>query len=200
MKKTLGVLLFPQFELLDVMGPLEMFGQLKKEIDICLLSEKKGLIPSVQGVAVESSTDFHTIPHLDLLLVPGGAGTRNEIQNIKLLDFIRDIFPKIPMILSVCTGAALLAKAGVLDHHRATTNKLAFDWVAAQGPKTTWVRKARWVDDGKIISSSGVSAGMDMSLYVIQKLYGDETAQRVAHFAEYMWNNNSHHDPFADQL
>lgn len=196
MKKKLGVLLFNDFELLDVMGPLQMFGQLNNLIEPCMLSEHSGLIRSVQNIVVETTLDFNNTPKLDILLVPGGFGTRREIHNTKLLNFIRTVFEFTPLILSVCTGSALLAKSGVLDNYRATTNKLAFDWVIEQGPRTKWVRQARWVDDDKVITSSGISAGIDMSLYVIQKLYGVETAQKVADFAEYVWNSDSTNDPF----
>ena len=91
----------------------------------------------------------------------------------------------------------MLAKAGLLDGKRATTNKLAFDWVASQGPKVDWQRKARWVEDGKFITSSGVSAGTDMALALIARLCGIDQAREAAHWAEYVWNEDSRDDPFA---
>jgi len=99
--------------------------------------------------------------------------------------------------LSVCTGSALLAKAGVLDGRRATTNKAAFSWVADQGPRVAWVKEARWVEDGSFITSSGVSAGMDMALGAIALMHSQKTAEQVAQWCEYSWHQNKDYDPFA---
>ncbi len=101
------------------------------------------------------------------------------------------------IVTSVCTGAALLAKAGLLDGRRATTNKRSFKWVADQGPKVAWVKEARWVDDGKFSTSSGVSAGIDMALSVIARIADAETAARIAVQMEYEWHRDAGWDPFA---
>ena len=98
---------------------------------------------------------------------------------------------------SVCTGSALLAKAGVLDGLRATSNKLAFAWAASQSQKVQWQQQARWVEDGKVFTSSGVSAGIDMALAVIAKLVSQQAAEEAANFAEYSWQRNANWDPFA---
>jgi transcriptional regulator GlxA family with amidase domain len=99
--------------------------------------------------------------------------------------------------MSVCTGSALFARAGVLDGRRATTNKMSFQWVADQGPEVHWVKEARWVEDGKLATSSGVSAGMDMALAVIARLYGEQVSNNVAIAAEYDWHRDAGWDPFA---
>ncbi len=112
------------------------------------------------------------------------------------MQWIAERATTVELILSVCTGAALLATAGVLNQRRATTNKRAFDWVCAQNNQVTWVKKARWVEDGNIITAAGISAGIDMSLYTIGRLFGAELRQKVAHRAEYISNNNSDYDPF----
>jgi transcriptional regulator GlxA family with amidase domain len=195
--KTLGVVIYPQFELLDVFGPLEMFGQLPDRIRIVMIAEKKGPVKSAQGPSVLADTDFKHAPHIDYLFVPGGMGSRSEVNNTALLNWIKQVSSTSELTISVCTGAALLAKAGVLNHHKATTNKMAFDWVMQQGPEVNWVRSARWVDDGKFITSSGVAAGIDMSLHVIDRLYGESESRKVAHDTEYVWNDNPAHDEFA---
>jgi transcriptional regulator GlxA family with amidase domain len=100
-------------------------------------------------------------------------------------------------VASVCTGSALLAKAGVLDGLSATSNKRAFGWVASQGPKVRWIARARWVEDGKFFTSSGVSAGMDMALGLIARLLDKETSIEVAQRAEYEWHQDKEWDPFA---
>ncbi|MDF1684229.1 MAG: DJ-1/PfpI family protein [Legionellaceae bacterium] len=183
--KTLGVLLFDGFEVLDVFGPLEMFGQLPRDIKTVLISEHQGLIKSAQGQQVMSDFDFKHAPDLDVLLIPGGMGTRSEVYNQSLIAWIKSQSTQVELTLSVCTGAALLAKAGVLDGRRATTNILAFDWVAEQGGSVDWVKDVRWVDDGNVITSAGVSAGMDMSLYVIERLFSTAIRDDVARLTEY---------------
>lgn len=195
--KTLGLILFHDFETLDVAGPLEMFGCLPDEIKIILIAEKKAPIQSFQGQFLLAETDFGHAPPLDIILVPGGMGTRTEVNNQNLLSFIRDRSQQAELILSVCTGAALLAKAGILDNKRATSNKRALDWVISQGPKTLWEKKARWVEDGNIITSSGVAAGIDMSLFVIAKLYGEKTRDAVSNLTEYVPNVNPVEDVFS---
>lgn len=194
--KTLGIVLFPGFETLDVFGPLEMFGMLTEEINIVLISEHKGLIKSAQNQETQTTHSWSDAPHLHYLLVPGGIGTRTEINNAPLINWIKNRSATADLTLSVCTGAALLAKAGVLDGHKATTNKLAFNWVMRQGPKVDWIKTARWVDDGKIITSSGISAGIDMSLYVISRLFGEETRDKIAQKAEYILSIDPSNDPF----
>ncbi|MBA3662276.1 MAG: DJ-1/PfpI family protein [Gammaproteobacteria bacterium] len=193
----MGVLLFSNFESLDVFGPVEMFGSLPERFKIIFIAEKKGLVKSAQNVLVKADFAFKNTPRLDILLIPGGIGTRKEVRNKNLLKWINATSNKTKLILSVCTGSALLAKAHILDYHHATSNKLAFDWVKLQGPNVQWIRKARWVEDGKIITSSGVAAGMDMSLYVIKKLYGEKISNEVIKNTEYIWNNNPNNDVFA---
>jgi transcriptional regulator GlxA family with amidase domain len=194
--KTMGVLLFPNFETLDVFGPVEMFGMLTNEIHIILISEQKGLVQSTQGQKVQTDFSCHNAPHLDYLLIPGGIGTRTEVYNDYLIEWIKNRSATSDITLSVCTGAALLAKAGILNGRKATTNKLAFDWVMEQGPQVQWIKKARWVDEGTVITSSGISAGIDMSLYLISRLFGESKRNEIAKKAEYTLNKDPSHDPF----
>ena len=126
-----------------------------------------------------------------------GAGTRKEIHNPNLPGWLRTRSEECDFVASVCTGSALLAVAGVLDGRRATTNKRVFDWVASCGDRVEWQRRARWVEDGKFFTSSGVSAGMDMALALIEKIRGREAADEAALRAEFEWNRDSARDPFA---
>lgn len=194
--KTLGIILFPEFETLDVFGPLEMFGMLPEHIKIVLISQHKGLVKSVQGQEIQTDYSWDDAPHLHYLLVPGGMGTRTEVYNTSLLGWIKNRSAEADLTLSVCTGAALLAKAGVLDGHKATSNKLAFSWVMNQGPQVNWIKEARWVHDGSLITSSGISAGIDMSLYVISLLFGEAKRDEIAKRAEYVLNIDPSKDPF----
>ncbi len=196
--KTVGALLFPGFELLDVFGPLEMFGALPDDYRIAMIAEHAGAIESKQGPKAIAEFAFADATPCDLLLVPGGLGTRREVENQTLIEWLRQRAEASPLVATVCTGAALLARTGLLDQRKATTSKAAFRWVMTQGPHVLWQRKARWVVDGKYFTSSGVSAGMDMALDLIAHLSGPEQAQQAATYAEYRWSRDPDYDPFSD--
>lgn len=193
---SLGVLLYEGFELLDVFGPVEMFAYVP-QIKIHMIAEKAGDVDSGQGVKVKAEYGLDDAPKLDLLMVPGGFGTLKELNNPVLLDWIKERSAQAKITTSVCSGSALLAKAGVLDGKRATSNKQFFDIATSQSDKVDWVWEARWVDDGNVITSSGVSAGIDMALHLIERLYGTEVAEGIAIGTEYVWQRDGSHDPFA---
>ena len=197
--KTIGVVLFPSFETLDVYGPVQMLGKLP-DYKVVFVAQTAGPVRSSQGVEAVASYSFDNAPQLNILLVPGGKGTREEVNNEALLDFLCRQDQGTELTTSVCTGAALLAKAGILNGRRATTNKMAFKWATSQSDKVVWVGKARWVVDGKYVTSSGVSAGTDMALALVEKLYGREAALKRARSAEYQWNDDPDNDPFAVEL
>ena len=196
-KRSIGVLLFEGFELLDVFGPLEMFGMAAEDFEIRLIAERGGVVASRQGPKSVIDDQLSAAPAIDVLFVPGGTGTRREVDNPVLLEWLKERSQQAELVSSVCTGSALLAKAGVLDGVRATTNKMAFAWAASQSEKVQWQKQARWVEDGKFFTSSGVSAGIDMSLAVIAKLVSQQAAEQAANFAEYDWHRDSSWDPFA---
>lgn len=193
----LGMLVFDDFQLLDVFGPLEMFWGVRDQLRIVMLGERAGPIASSAGPAVVVDTTFAAAPKFDILMIPGGGGTRREVNNTPLIEAVRSLAQATPHVASVCTGAAILARTGMLDGVRATTNKRAFKWATGQGPNVQWVRQARWVEDGKYFTSSGISAGTDMALALIARLFGTERAQSVADGAEYIWNSDPTNDPFA---
>jgi transcriptional regulator GlxA family with amidase domain len=190
-------LLYPGFELLDTFGPLEMFGNMPGVIDIVTVAERKGAVRSGQGPSALADYGFGDCPHLDLLLIPGGEGTRTEVNNPVMIDWLRRRVPEIDTVMTVCSGTALLARTGLLDGKRATTNKMFFHEVAESGPGVAWVREARWVEDGKFATSSGVSAGIDMALAVIAKLIGPQVSDNLAVATEYDWHRDASWDPFA---
>jgi transcriptional regulator GlxA family with amidase domain len=192
-----GAVVFEGFELLDLFGPLEMFGMLKEKVSISIVAEKPGSVRSIQGPAVVADTALGGPETFDILLVPGGMGTRREVDNAAFIEALRLHCDRAFYVSSVCTGSALLARAGVLDGRKATSNKFSFKWVTSQGPRVEWVPKARWVEDGKFFTSSGVSAGMDMALGLIAHVFDRETSLRVAAWAEYTWHEDKDWDPFA---
>ena len=197
--RTFGAVLFEGFELLDVFGPLEAWGMLANmsQCKITTVAEHSGAVTSAQGPKAIAEFGFNDCPHLDLILIPGGIGTRKEISNQALLDWVKARAEKAEVVTTVCTGTAILAHTGLLDGRRATTNKRAFKWVAEQSAKVNWVREARWVEDGKFATSSGVSAGIDMALAVMARLYGAQTAEAIAIAMEYEWHRDANWDPFA---
>ncbi len=195
--RSVGALIFPGFELLDLFGPLEMFGLLKDDFDLKLVAETPGPVESNQQVQAQPDVMIQEADDFDVLLIPGGMGTRRVVNNLAILDWIRKASEPAEYVLSVCTGSLLLAGAGVLDGRRATTNKAAFTRIVAQEPNVEWIAQARWVEDGKFITSSGVSAGMDMTLRVIALMHDLETAEKVAMWCEYDWHQDKDWDPFA---
>ncbi|MBI3836689.1 MAG: DJ-1/PfpI family protein [Planctomycetia bacterium] len=195
--RTIGIVLYPKFELLDVYGPAEILGNLGSRMKMVMVAQKAGPIASVQGPQVVADCSFEDCPPLDLLLVPGGFGTLSELNNAALLDWLRARASKTEIVMSVCSGSAILAKAGLLDGRRATSNKRFFQLAVDQGPKVQWVKEARWVDDGDRVTSSGVSAGIDMALHVVERLYGTKTAELLADGTEYQWHRDATKDPFA---
>lgn len=199
--KTLGTVLFPGFELLDVAGPLEVLGNLNLEeprFRLVNVAESAGCVASAQGPRMEAEVGFDDCPRLDVLMVPGGIGTRKEVENRRLLEWLVARAATAELVLSVCTGAALLARAGILDGRRATSNKRSLAWVMSQGPRVEWVKRARWVEDGRFFTSSGVSAGIDMSLQVLAHFAGRAEAERIAKIIEFGWQTDSEVDPFAE--
>tara|TARA_B100000678_G_scaffold23668_1_gene18012 strand:+ start:1474 stop:2280 length:807 start_codon:yes stop_codon:yes gene_type:complete len=195
-KKKLAIVLFPDFETLDVFGPVEMWGRLP-DYEVVMVSEHGGLVRSSQGVETKATYSFADAPQFDILMIPGGGGTRREVNNPAMLDFLRRQDRGTEYTTSVCTGAAVLAKAGLLAGHKATTNKRAWTWATSQDGKVDWQPSARWVVDGKYVTSSGVSAGTDMALGLVERLYGRERAIQTAQGAEYIWNDVATDDPFA---
>ena len=196
-RKTLGAVIYPDFELLDLYGPLEMFGCLPGVCDIVTVSDGTGPVASTQGPKTEADYSYADCPELDLILLPGGLGTLPALENESLLDFLRQRSQTAEYTMSVCSGSAILARAGLLDGRRATSNKQLFKLATMQSDRVQWVEEARWVEDGPFVTASGVSAGTDMALAVYAKLFGDEQAQMMADFTEYQWHKDADTDPFA---
>ncbi len=196
----LGAIFYPGFELLDVYGPLEMFGSIGPELQIVTIAQKAGAVTSTQGPQTLAQYGFDDCPALDLLLLPGGIGTIPELSNEPMLKFLRQRSASAQVTMSVCSGSAILAKAGLLDGRRATSNKQFFALATAQSEKVQWVEQARWVEDGNMVTSSGVSAGIDMALAVIARLFGRERAELIAAYTEYEWHQDAGWDPFVKYL
>jgi transcriptional regulator GlxA family with amidase domain len=195
--RPVAVVLFEGFELLDVFGPLEVFGVLPDHFRIVTLGPAAGPVRSAQGPAAVAELAYGDAGAADLVLVPGGIGTRALARDESFLSWLRGWASGAALVTSVCTGAGVLAAAGLLDGYRATTNKQDFAWPVSQGPGVEWVRQARWVEDRDRWTSSGVAAGMDMALALVARLCGEAVAQAVADGIELEWHRDPAWDPFA---
>lgn len=140
---------------------------------------------------------YTNLENPDILLIPGGAGTRTLVQDTTFLSWLKETGQRAEKVASVCTGSALLAAAGLLKGRRATSNKRAFGWVSSLDDDVEWQSQARWVEDGKIWTSSGVAAGLDMTASLIQHLFGAEAFAEATTLAEYQPQTDSTVDPFA---
>lgn len=201
-----NAILYPGFEMLDLFGPLEMFSMLGDEVEITTVAEQAGPVASAKaakvgaGPEVVAALSFADAEPADLVLLPGGFGTIPELENEALLTFLREQAETAQYVASVCTGSALLAKTGLLDGKKATSNKQFFILAQQQSDRVDWQTEARWVEDGKFFTSSGVSAGMDMAIAIIDKHFGPEARQQVTEGVEYVWHADPDSDPFVGSL
>ncbi len=211
--QRIGIFVFDQFEPIDVWGFTEAFTIARflnttyasapaYPFEVILISRDGNNVRSMNGPAVAPDWDFERARRepLDLLMIPGGGGTwtlLDEKEHAKdveaLLEWVRAMDGKVKIMASVCTGAAVLARAGLLDGLPAATNHATFMWVASHGRKVLWDSVSRWVDAGKYVTSAGVSAGTDMGFYLVSRLAGRAVAENAVTSAEYDW----HRDPQA---
>ena len=190
--RNLAILIFEDVEVLDFCGPFEVFSVANRFTDppafhVFIVAEKPGPVLARGGLSVNPHHRLPDCPRPDLLLVPGGQGTRREIHNPALIDWIKARSQGAELVLSVCTRALLLAKAGLLDGVEATTHHGATDLLREVAPKTIIPAARRFVDNGRVICSAGIAAGIDMSLYVVARLLGGEVADKTAWQMEYPW-------------
>ncbi|MGC6406920.1 DJ-1/PfpI family protein [Bisgaard Taxon 45] len=188
-------LLFDDYETLDLMGPIEFLFRVPK-VQLHYISKQGGPIKSRQGFKIET-VSVTCLPEKSILLIPGGQGTRQLVKDMPFLTWLTELVDEAEFCLSVCTGSALLAATKQLDGKWATSNKLAFEWVRQINPHVKWKAVARWVREGKFYTSSGVSAGMDMTLGFICDQFGKELVYQIANQTEYVWNADPNKDDFA---
>ena len=195
-KEEIAFLLFDNYETLDVFGPAEIFGRLTDLYTLKFYSLEGGIVTNRHQVPImtEKLADINKKPFA--FLIPGGLGTRLEVNNDKLITSIKDISLSSTYVMTVCTGSALLAKTGLLNKRMATSNKRAFAWVVTNGPDVQWDKEARWKVDENYYTSSGVSAGMDMALGFLADRHGLDFARNVAWEIEYNWIEDKDNDTF----
>lgn len=194
-RKTVGILIFPFVEVLDFCGPYEVFmaTRLSEErrreepppFDVLLVAESEGPVAATGGLTVIPNFSIGNCPPLDILVVPGGAGTRIEIDNRRVIGWISERAKEVETLTSVCTGSMLLGKAGLLDGRRATTHWLSLDWMRETFPEVTVEDSLHVVEDDDVITSAGISAGIDMALRVVARYCGEKVARATARHMEY---------------
>jgi len=193
--RRVAILVFDEAEVLDVAGPYEVFSVAGRRhglepFQVSLVAQRPGPVTLRNGFVVVPHATTAETPTADLVVIPGGFGTRREVDNPALIDWIRRVTGEAELVLSVCTGALLLGKAGLLDDLSATTHHDTYTLLRALAPRTRVLEGERFVDAGRVVTSAGVSAGIDMALHVVERLLGSELAEETAHYMEYHWDRN----------
>jgi len=190
--RRVAILIFDEVEVLDFCGPFEVFSVAGRDLDpkpfeVYTVAEGSGPVSARGGLSVNPRYTLADCPAPDILLVPGGYGTRREMHNQGLIEWIRGRAAECEMVLSVCTGSLLLGKAGLLDGLAATTHFGALGLLGEVAPRAEVRPGLRFVDNGRVITSAGVAAGIDMSFHTVARLLGRETAEETARYIEYEW-------------
>jgi transcriptional regulator GlxA family with amidase domain len=196
-KRNVGILIFDGVEVLDFAGPFEVFSRTRlapgvesrrseesAPFFVFTVARRESPVEAIGGLRVFPHYCFANAPRIDLLVVPGGFGTRALLEDAPTLEWIRRVAEQAEQVTSVCTGSLLLARLGLLSGRKATTHWGALDLLASLDPAITVLRNQRVVDDG-IITSAGVSSGIDMAFYVVEKLCGRAVAEETARYIEY---------------
>jgi len=197
MAKSVGIFIFDEVDILDFSGPYEVFSRTRTKpgiesrknnnsapFNVFTISKTQKTIQVSGGLQVLADYSFKNSPKIDILLIPGGLGTRPLLQSKEIISWILDVAEGASLLTSVCTGSLLLAQAGLLENKTATTHWGALDLLKNLSPSTKIMRDQRVVDDG-IITSAGVSSGIDMAFQVVAKLFGDDIAADTAKYIEY---------------
>jgi transcriptional regulator GlxA family with amidase domain len=192
MKRNLAILIFDDVEVLDFCGPFEVFSvtnELNDDIhlNVFTIAEQASPVLTRNGLSVNPRYTLADSPDIQMLLLPGGQGTRKVMNSASVLSWLTAEYEKLELLLSVCTGSLILAKAGLLDGLAATTHHEVVDLLRITAPKAEIDTSKRFIDNGKIIVAAGISAGIDMSLYVVSRLFGEPIARKTAAYMEYDW-------------
>ena len=196
-QRQVCILIFDDVEVLDFCGPFEVFTvtggrEGLTPFVVSTVAETRQTITARGGLRVEPEHSFENCPSPDILVVPGGIGTRREMNNPGVLGWLQENAQRADLMLSVCSGALLLAKAGLLEGLTATTHHGALDELRAISPGIKVDVTKRLIDNSRVIVAAGISAGIDMSLHVVARLMGHEQASETARYMEYAWDSQSH--------
>ncbi len=189
-KLKVGIFIFNEVEVLDFAGPFEVFSLARKDdvmlCEIVTIGEKLEIITARNGLQVMPSCQFSEGRNFDIIIIPGGYGAEEiEIKKPIVIEWIKQQHAKVKILASVCTGALLLAECGLLDYKSATTHWMDLDRLQRDYPNVNVLNGCKFVDEGQIITSGGISAGINMSFCILQKLFGVEVAKETAKRMEY---------------
>jgi len=194
-RRKVGILVFPDVEVLDFCGPFEVFSvtRLDEErrrqdpspYEALIIAENPGVVVATGGLKVVPDHSLEDCPPLDVLVVPGGWGTRREMMNDRLIAWVAERAREVATLTSVCTGSLLLGKAGLLDGKRATTHWRVLEEMQERFPAVTVIDDQHVVEEGDLLTSAGISAGIDMALRVVARHHGEEVARATARHMEY---------------
>jgi transcriptional regulator GlxA family with amidase domain len=200
-RKRVGIVVFPDVEVLDFCGPFEVFSvtRLDEErrreepspFEVFLVAEGRGPIVTTGGMKVTPDHTLESCPPLGILVVPGGWGARAEMKNVRLVTWIAERAKQVETLTSVCTGSMLLGQAGLLDGRHATTHWRALEWMRDSFPAVTVEEKLHVVEDGHVLTSAGISAGIDMALRVVARYHGESVARNTARTMEYRYPDDN---------
>lgn len=190
--RNVGILIFDDVEVMDFCGPFEVFSVANRVNDtspfnVFTIAEKQDVIHTRNNLSINPKYTIENCPKLDILIIPGGQGSRKEMNNKTILKWINTNYPSLELLLTVCTGALIVGRSNLLDGMNVTTHHLSLDLLKEIAPNANILAQKRYIDNGKIILSGGISAGIDMSLYVVKKLLGEETKARTVEVMEYGW-------------
>ena len=191
-----AILIFDDVEVLDFAGPFEVFGVARTSsrdfaCEVITVGLEKREIVARNGLRIIPHRTATDLGAVDILVVPGGFGTRRELTNPAMLDFIRTTSNAASLTLSVCTGSLLLGAIGLLDGRSATTHRDAMEELRSLNCGANILPDARIVDNGRIVTSAGISAGIDAALYILARLFGQPSAAETASYMQYDWNYRS---------
>ena len=194
MRRNVAILIFPEAEVLDFAGPFEVFAvtnELNSDtFHTFTVAEAPGSVRARNGLKLVPDFTLENAPAPQILVVPGGAGTRPLLKKPAVLEWIRQRARRAEIVASVCTGSLVLAQAGLLHNLRATTHYENFVDLAALAPNTEVVEDVRFTDNGQVLTAAGISAGIDLSLHIVSRLLGEPVAARTARYMEYHWRND----------
>lgn len=201
MATTVGILIFDDVEVLDFCGPFEVFSvtrdlgvptvdETDKPFNVVLIAERPDIVKARGGLLVQPHATIDDHPPLDIVLIPGGQGTRQEVHNQRLIEWIAKVSQSALLRTTVCTGAFLLAETGLLDGQQATTHWASVERMRETYPSVVVLDNVRFVDAGNILTSAGISAGIDLSLHIVERLLGRNIAEQTARTMEYEWRRD----------
>ncbi len=200
-RKVVGIVIFPEVEVLDFCGPYEVFSVVRLDearrreepspFKVLLVAEQSEAVTAAGGLRVLPDCTLGDCPRLDILVVPGGWGTRRQIENETLIDWLAQRGRQVEMLTSVCTGAMLLGRAGLLDGRRATTHWRSLAWMQESFPLVIVEERLHLVEDGHILTSAGIAAGIDLALMVAARYFGEAVARATARHMEYRYTEDN---------